>query len=106
SSHAVHGAPPCLHSSPTRRSSDLAEVVAVLHVAPGQGVADIGSGSGYFTMPFARAVGVKGKVYAVDIEPGMVEHVRTRAKDEKRSEEHTSALQSRVDLVCRLLLET
>lgn len=60
-----------------------AEVVAALHIAAGQAVADIGSGSGYFTLPFARAVGPKGKVFAVDIEPGMIEHVRKRAREER-----------------------
>jgi ubiquinone/menaquinone biosynthesis C-methylase UbiE len=45
------------------------EVVAALRLEPGQFVADIGSGPGYFTLPFARAVGPAGRVYGVDIEP-------------------------------------
>ncbi len=60
-----------------------AEVVAALHVPEGAKVADIGAGSGYFSLPFARAVGDRGVVYAVDIEPGMVDHLKKRAADEK-----------------------
>src|SRR5215470_14300512 len=56
-----------------------AEVIAALHIAEGAKVADIGAGSGYFTLPFARAVGETGAVYAIDIEPGMIEHLRKRA---------------------------
>jgi ubiquinone/menaquinone biosynthesis C-methylase UbiE len=59
-----------------------AEVVAVLRIAEGARIADIGAGSGYFSVPFVRAVGDKGAVYAIDIEPGMVEHLKTRAKTE------------------------
>ena len=62
-----------------------AEVVAALHIRAGSAVADIGSGSGYFSLPFARAVEPGGKVYAVDIEPGMIEHIRRRAESEKAS---------------------
>lgn len=35
-------------------------------------IADLGSGSGYFTRHFAEAVTVSGRVYAVDIEPEML----------------------------------
>ncbi len=56
------------------------EVVAKLGLKPGETVADIGAGSGYFTVRLARAVGPSGKVYAVDIDPGMLEYIRQRAK--------------------------
>ena len=41
---------------------------------PGMAVADIGSGSGYFTRRFVEAVTETGKVYAVDVEPEMLEY--------------------------------
>ena len=44
-------------------------------------VADIGAGSGYFTLRFARAVGETGRVYAVDISPDMIRHVNRRVRD-------------------------
>ncbi len=46
-------------------------VVQALAIQPGQRVADIGAGGGYFTFRFARAVGAEGKVYAVDVDPDM-----------------------------------
>ncbi len=58
------------------------EVMARLGLKPGDAVADIGAGSGYFTVRLARAVGPSGKVYAVDINPGMLEYVQHRAKEE------------------------
>jgi ubiquinone/menaquinone biosynthesis C-methylase UbiE len=57
------------------------EVVAALALKPGDTVADIGAGSGYFTLRFARAVGAAGRVYAVDVEPRMVEHIEERAAE-------------------------
>jgi arsenite methyltransferase len=57
------------------------EVVAALALKPGDAVADVGAGSGYFTLRFARAVGAAGRVYAVDVEPRMVEHIRQRAAE-------------------------
>lgn len=58
------------------------EVVAKLALKPGESVADIGAGSGYFTVPLARAVGPGGIVYAVDVDPGMLDYIRQRAKRE------------------------
>jgi ubiquinone/menaquinone biosynthesis C-methylase UbiE len=56
------------------------EVMAKLGLQTGDVVADIGSGSGYFTVRFARAVGPRGKVYAVDIDPEMLDYLRRRAQ--------------------------
>ena len=47
------------------------EVIRALRIQPGQVVADLGSGSGYFTFRLARAVDPGGKVYAVDVEKGV-----------------------------------
>lgn len=52
-------------------------VIDALQIAPGQIVADIGAGTGYFTIRLARAA-AKPTVYAVDIEPSMIEHLRHR----------------------------
>jgi ubiquinone/menaquinone biosynthesis C-methylase UbiE len=43
-------------------------------------VADIGAGSGYYTMKLAELVGPKGKVYAVDIQPEMLAIIKNRVK--------------------------
>src|SRR5687768_18388705 len=58
-------------------------VVSALELKPGMKVADIGSGSGLFTRPIARAVGPKGMAYAVDIDPALLKIVERSAADEK-----------------------
>jgi ubiquinone/menaquinone biosynthesis C-methylase UbiE len=50
---------------------DLA--MRLIRVQRGQTVADLGAGSGYYTRRLARAVGDAGKVYAVDIQQGMLD---------------------------------
>ena len=57
------------------------EVMGALALRAGETVADIGAGSGYFTLRFARAVGDAGRVYAVDISPDMVRHLNHRLRD-------------------------
>ena len=59
------------------------EVLAALNLKPGEVVADIGAGSGYFTFRIARHVGAKGKVLAVDVNPDMIRHVNRRVRDLK-----------------------
>ncbi len=58
------------------------EVMRALAIAPGAHVADIGSGGGYFTFRFARAVGPAGKVFAVDIDEDMLRQLGERAQRE------------------------
>jgi cyclopropane fatty-acyl-phospholipid synthase-like methyltransferase len=50
-------------------------VVADLALAPGSAVADLGSGGGYFTFRLARAVGPGGRVFAADVDEGLLEYV-------------------------------
>jgi ubiquinone/menaquinone biosynthesis C-methylase UbiE len=49
-------------------------------VPSGSIVADIGCGIGYFTIPMARQVGPTGLVYAVDLQPHMLQGVQRRAR--------------------------
>jgi ubiquinone/menaquinone biosynthesis C-methylase UbiE len=56
-------------------------VIDALALTPGQIVADIGAGTGYFTMRLAKAPAAP-RVYAVDVEKSMVEYVRHRAAKE------------------------
>jgi len=53
-------------------------VIGLLAIQHGQVVADLGAGTGFFTRPLAIAVGDAGSVYAVDIEPTMLEYIRSR----------------------------
>jgi predicted methyltransferase len=57
------------------------EVIQALALKPGAVVADIGAGTGYFTVRLARMV-PKGRVYAVDTEPDMVKFLANRATRE------------------------
>ena len=59
------------------------EVMAALALKPGEVVADIGAGSGYFTFRLAHHVGDNGKIYAVDVSPDMILHINRRIRDLK-----------------------
>ena len=52
------------------------QILETLALCPGQNIADIGCGGGYFSLRFADAVGRKGKVYAVDVNPEFLEFVK------------------------------
>jgi predicted methyltransferase len=56
-------------------------VVASLGLEPGQKVADLGAGGGYFSFRLADAVGPSGKVYAVDIDEAMNERLQRLAAE-------------------------
>ncbi len=47
-----------------------------LQVKPGMAVCDMGCGNGYHTLPLAEMVGEKGKVFAVDVQPQMIEMLK------------------------------
>jgi ubiquinone/menaquinone biosynthesis C-methylase UbiE len=69
--------------SPGREVYDRrAAIEAAINLRAGMHVADIGAGTGLFTLPFARAVGPLGRVYAVDISRPFTENIlrRTRAE--------------------------
>src|SRR5262249_35562604 len=55
----------------------------ILKVKEGAVVADIGAGTGYHTFRLAEKVGVKGKVYAVDIQPEMLTIIKKRMKEKE-----------------------
>src|SRR5690606_41421029 len=95
-----------LPSFPTRRSSDLgsaaaavvAAVVTVTAVVPAVVTVEAAAPPRLGVDDAAAVVAQGGRVGAVvpDVVAAVLEH---------RSEEHTSELQSRENLVCRLLLE-
>ena len=59
------------------------EVIAALELKPGDVIADIGAGTGAFTIPFAKAVAPTGKALAVDIWPDLLDYVAKKAVHEK-----------------------
>jgi arsenite methyltransferase len=56
------------------------EVLDALALREGERVADIGAGSGYFALRFARHVGNGGHVFAVDVSKDMLAHLEAQAK--------------------------
>ena len=56
------------------------EIAGVLELRPGMDVADIGAGTGFFSVLFARQVGPLGTVYAVDISDSFVKETVDRAE--------------------------
>ena len=58
----------------------IEEVIKIIGLKPGMVIADIGSGSGVFTRPFAKAVaGADGKAIAVDIDAALLSYVSESA---------------------------
>ncbi len=57
------------------------EIVSALNLKPGMDVADIGAGTGFFTMLFAGKVGPDGTVYALDIAENFITYIEKTAKE-------------------------
>src|SRR5699024_12747149 len=96
----------CLHSFPTRRSSDLMYDAAYPHLAEddwagsANALVDAALGTGGTAVP-----GWQGQVVSQWLPAAVFGLIPAAGPGRSlRSEEHTSELQSRFDLVCRLLL--
>ncbi len=57
-------------------------LAGIVGVRPGSAVADVGAGSGFMTLLFARQAGPSGKVYAVDINAKLLERVQSLARQQ------------------------
>jgi ubiquinone/menaquinone biosynthesis C-methylase UbiE len=66
------GAPWLVRES-RQREEDCRTMLKALQVKPGQTVCDMGCGNGFYTLQLARLVGPRGLVYAVDIQPEMLQ---------------------------------
>ena len=62
-----------------------AQLLSALQIRPGATVADIGSGTGYFTWRLAQHVGKQGKVYAVDVQQSMLDLTKAAVAAHKLS---------------------
>lgn len=73
-----------IFDSPGRdKRLQIERVMDILGITQGKTVADIGAGSGWFTVRAARRVGDTGMVYAVDINPKSIGYIAERAQKEK-----------------------
>ncbi len=57
------------------------EILNAIALESGQNVADIGAGTGFFSLMFAEKVAPNGDVYAVDIAENFVQHIKSNAKE-------------------------
>lgn len=64
-------------------------MIDALEIKPGQTIADLGAGSGYYSFRIAPLVGPSGRVLAIDIEPAML-----RVIDERARREHVANVQT------------
>jgi SAM-dependent methyltransferase len=63
-----------------RKWQDIDEIMYRMRIRKGDVVADIGAGSGYFTIPLAGKVGAEGRVYAEDIQKEMTDYISQKVK--------------------------
>lgn len=61
----------------------IQRVMDLLGIKAGSSVADIGAGSGWFSVRAAARVGARGTVYAEDINPDAVKYIDNRSRKEK-----------------------
>ena len=67
------------------KNLQIDRVMEILKISEGKTVADIGAGSGWFTVRAAKKVGEKGKVFAVEINEDAIKYINERAKKENFS---------------------
>jgi SAM-dependent methyltransferase len=73
-----------IFDSPGREDRlQINRVMDILSISPGKNVADVGAGSGWFTVRAARRVTETGNVYAVDINPEAIRYIEKRAEKEQ-----------------------
>jgi ubiquinone/menaquinone biosynthesis C-methylase UbiE len=65
------------------------KIVAATGLQPGLAMADIGAGTGLFTLHFSQAAGADGKVFAVEIAKNFLEHIKSRASKASASNVQT-----------------
>ena len=80
-----HEAADWLERPEREKEEEPNKLLDALNLKPGDVVADIGAGSGYFAFRIAERVGAKGKVLAVDIQPEMLAIIRQKMKARKVS---------------------
>jgi precorrin-6B methylase 2 len=81
---------------PEREAEEApSKAIAALGIRPGDVVADVGAGSGYYAVRLARVVGPGGRVVATDLQPGMLDIIRSKIARERLA--NVELVQGRAD---------
>src|SRR5947207_465367 len=76
-----HQAADWLERPEREKEEQPSKLIEALKIKPGEVIADIGAGSGYYSFRLSKLVGAKGKIFAVDIQPEMLDIIRKRMKE-------------------------
>lgn len=101
------GGAPWLDRNEREREENPQLAVKLLEIPTGAAVADVGAGSGYYTELLSNRVGPSGKVYASDLQPGMLRLIRERIEKKgltnvevvQASEDNPGLPKDRLDLI-------
>jgi ubiquinone/menaquinone biosynthesis C-methylase UbiE len=77
-----HQAADWLERPEREKEEQPAKLIEALKIKPGEVIADIGAGSGYYSFRLSKLAGPKGKILAVDIQPEMLAIIRKRMKEQ------------------------
>lgn len=81
---------------PEREAEEApSKAIAALNIGPGAVVADVGAGSGYYTVRLAGVVGPTGKVVATDLQAGMLDIIRSKIARDRLT--NVEVVQGRAD---------
>jgi len=83
-----------------RRWQDPEAILSSIGLKAGMTFADIGCGGGFFTLPAARMVGKKGKVYGVDANPAVIAALREQAEKEGLANLYLTIAKAEEAVVC------
>ncbi|MDR7036413.1 SAM-dependent methyltransferase [Methylobacterium sp. BE186] len=62
------------------KADEVGQVARLMGIAPGQTIADIGAGSGYYTLRISERVGPQGRVLAEDVTPRYLAELQKRVR--------------------------
>lgn len=81
-----------LMSKERREWQDPEQIIKRIGIRRGMVVADLACGPGFFTIPIAEKVGIEGKVYAVDSDDRMLDHLRANLEKSRVAQRMVKAI--------------
>lgn len=80
-----------------KRWQDPDKIIQQIAIPVGSVVVDMGCGPGFFTVPLSRKVGSTGKVYAIDADPIMLQHLASNISNSQLSDQ-SNVISSEADV--------